>query len=175
VLLGAVSLLIIIVAVSCSGGGGGKPNATNDTPGPQITNSSTPAPACLPTSLKLALQTDQPIYAIGSSATFTGVFTNVTTAACKLTLSPANETWKVTSGTPTVWTNEACQRSQVARTKTIAPGGSRKVHILWDGKVQSSGCTAGEAAQSGTYVLRATLDGYSANSGAVFHYTPNGQ
>jgi hypothetical protein len=174
VLLAAVLLLIIIIAVSCSGGGTKKPTAGN-TPGPQTTPTSTNVAACLPTSLKLALQTDKPIYAIGSPATFTGVFTNITAVACRLTMSPANETWKVTSGTPTVWTNEACQRSQVARTKTIAPGGSRRVHIQWDGKVQTSGCTAGDPAQSGTYVLRATLDGYTAQTGAVFHYTPNGQ
>jgi hypothetical protein len=174
VLLGAILLVIIIIAVSCSGGSSKTPTAGH-TPGPQTSTTTTPPAACLPTSLKLALQTDKPIYAIGSPATFTGVFTNVTTVACQLTLTPANETWKVTSGTPTIWTNQACQRSQLAKTKTIPPGGTRKVHIQWDGKVQTSGCTAGEAAQSGTYVLRATLDGYTAQTGAVFHYTPNGQ
>jgi hypothetical protein len=131
--------------------------------------------ACAPTSLKLALQTDKPIYAIGSTPTFIGVFTNVTTSACKLTISPANETWKVTSGTPTIWTNSACQRSQLAKTKTISPGGTRRVRIQWDGKVQTPPCTPGDPAQSGTYVLRATLDGYTASSGAVFHFTPTGQ
>ena len=174
VLFGGILLLIIIIAVSCSGGSSKKPTAGH-TPGPHNTSTSTAVAPCLPTSLKLSLQTDKPIYAIGSSATFTGVFTNVTSVACQLTMSPANETWKVTSGTPTIWTNEACQRSQIARTKTVAPGGTRRVRIQWDGKVQTSGCTASDPAQSGTYVLRATLDGYTAQSGAVFHFTPNGQ
>jgi hypothetical protein len=174
VLLGGVLLLIIIIAVSCSGGGSKKPT-TGNTPGPQTTNTSSPVAACLPTSLKLTLQTGQPIYAIGSMPTFIGVFTNVTTVACRLTVSPATETWKVTSGAPTIWTNAACQRSSLAKTKTIPPGGTRRVRIQWDGKVQASGCTPADPAQSGTYVLRASLDGYTASKGAVFHFTPNGQ
>jgi len=75
-----------------------------------------------------------------------------------------------------IWTNQHCQSSQLARVTTIKPGSTRHVSIQWDGKVQNSGtCTPGSQAQSGVYVVRATLDGVTAATGAVFHITPTGQ
>jgi hypothetical protein len=173
-LLLALIVIIIVIAVSCSGGGGGKPTAN---PNPRPTASTTPtAGPCAPTALKLTLSTDATTYAVGATPTFIGAFTNTSATTCKLTLSPANETWTVTSG-PTVWTNAHCQRSQLAHTKTIRPGGSRTVSFQWDGKtlVTTTGCTPGNQAQPGVYTLLATLDGLQASGGAVFHITRTGQ
>jgi hypothetical protein len=172
-LLLALVLIIIVIAVSCSGGSS-KPSA-GPNPRPSVTTTPTAA-ACTPASLKLTLSTDATTYAVGASPTFSGAFTNTSSTPCKMTFSPANETWTVTSG-PTVWTNAHCQRSQLTHSKTIRPGGSRTVSFQWDGKtlVSTAGCTPGSQAQNGTYILHATLDGVPANSGAVFHITPSGQ
>jgi hypothetical protein len=168
--LGLVLLVIIIlIAVSCSGGGGGSPSANPPTT-PSATNSAIPVP-CPLTSLKLTLRTNHLDYPVASTPVFTGVFSNTSSEACRYTFSPASETWTVTSGTPTIWTNKNCTRSQLARTVTIRAGGTRRVRITWDGKSQIAPCTSGTAVSPGTYVLRATLDGVTAATGAVFHIT----
>jgi cytoskeletal protein RodZ len=175
VMLLVIFIVILVVALSCSGGGGGATPSAGPTTTPKTTASSQPT-QCTAASLKLTLSTDQTTYSIGSPATFTGTFTNTSTTPCTMTLSPANETWTVTSGTPTIWTNAHCQSSQTARVTTIRPNGTRHVSIQWDGKVQAAGtCTPASEAQSGVYVVRASLDGVTAPTGAVFHITPSGQ
>ncbi|HEX3899936.1 MAG TPA: hypothetical protein VHW74_12245 [Mycobacteriales bacterium] len=164
--LGVPLILIIIVAVSCSGGSK-KPSAgSNNTGGSPSSNntSQTPDP-CAPGDLSARVSASKSVYAPGDSPIFTGVLTNVSAASCRLTTSPSDENWTVTTGADRFWTtgkSAGCPRSDVASTKTLAPQASSTISITWDGKRLEPGCTSGDAAAVGEYVLHAKLDGVAA-------------
>jgi hypothetical protein len=167
----AVPLIVIIaVAVSCSGGGG-SPSAGSSGP----SSSSPPsgnATVCAAGDLSAVLTTSETVYDTGQSPVFTGKLTNTSTAACKLTTSPSDEDWTVTSGADRFWTTAGCPRSDLASTKTLAAGASREVTITWDGRRLEPGCAPGDPAAPGTYHLHAKLDGVSAEQ-VTFHFTKN--
>jgi hypothetical protein len=164
VLLGIV-IVILVIAESCSGGG--SPSAGGHHPNPGGSQTPTAAQPCTTTQIKLTISADKTLYAIGESPKFKGVFTNVSAAACTLTEAPANEDWTVTSGPATIWTTKGCVTSQRTKTKTIQPGLTRTVSITWDGR-QYTNCQPSSDLKNGQYLLRATLDGFTPKSGAVF-------
>lgn len=175
VLLAILAVIIIVIAEACSGGSKSPSPRASNTPKahPHQTNSSSPpvkAAACTPSGLTLALSTDSGTYTSGQAPKLTGVFTNSTSTACKLTVSPSQEFWTVTSGTDTIWTTRGCTQSQAARTIKIAAGATKMVSIFWNGHRLDSGCTEGVAAAPGTYHLSATLDGVTGTK-ATFHIT----
>lgn len=183
VVLALPLILIIVIAVSCSGGGG-SPAATGNGSGPTSSpttssSASNPNAACAAGQLSatLAVSAANSTYQVGESPAFTGTITNVSASTCQLTTNPATETWKVKSGAAEWWTTDAsggCTISNAPVTKSLAPGATRKVSISWNGYRLLPGCTRGEQAQPGTYVLRATLDGVTAQK-AVFHFTKTTQ
>lgn len=174
--LGVPLILIVIIAVSCSGGskkpsagstgGGGSPTS------PSTTQSST---ACAPGDLSAQISTSASVYALGAAPVFTGILTNVSAQPCLLTTSPSTENWTVTTGADKFWTtgpSAGCPRSAVSTTKALAPNASRTVTITWDGKRLEPGCTSGDAAAAGEYVLHAKLDGVAAQK-VVFAFHTN--
>jgi hypothetical protein len=164
--LGVPLILIIIVAVSCSGGGKKPAAGSNSTGGsPSSSNTSQTTTDCAPGDLSAQVSASAAVYAPGDSPVFTGVLTNVSSAACRLTTSPSDESWTVTSGADRFWTtgkSAGCPRSDVAATKMLGPGASSTISITWDGKRLEPGCTSGDAAAPGEYVLHAKLDGVAA-------------
>jgi hypothetical protein len=181
VVLGVPLILILIIAISCSGGGGaGKPSrgtGANATPTASTTpeDTSNPNAACAPTDLSASVvaSADDGIYEVGESPTFTATIRNVSLRTCKFTSTPANEIWKVTSGAAQWWSTAApCSRTGPAKTKRLAPQASQQISFTWDGTRQDPGCDSGDAAQPGTYVLHAKLDGVKAQK-VVLHFRSN--
>jgi hypothetical protein len=180
VVLGLPLILILVIAVSCSGGGG-KPSAggTGGGSGPTTTPtnsaSSNPNTACAAGQLSATLAVSAPnaTYQVGQSPTFTATITNVSAATCQLTTNPATELWRVFSGAAQWFTTgpkSGCTVTNTPVTTALAAGGTHKVSMQWDGRRLGPGCTHGEQALPGTYVLHATLDGVKAQK-AVFHFT----
>ncbi len=175
-------ILIIVIAVSCSGGGGKPPGRAGAGSGPTTTPtdsaSSNQNAACAAGQLSATLSVSAPggIYQTGQSPTFMATITNVSAASCQLTTNPANELWRVFSGAAQWFTTQGsgCTVTNAPVTTTLAPGATHKLSVQWDGKRLGPGCTHGEQALPGTYVLRATLDGVKAQK-AVFHFTKNTQ
>jgi hypothetical protein len=173
--LAIVLLLIILLAKACSGGGGGGGggnNAGGQTPiTPNPTQSSTATtPACDPGQLKLTMSTDTISYTVRQAPTLIGTFSNPDGPTCKLARSSDEETWTIKSGTPTVWATGCSGDPAVSKSLKIPQGGTRIVHIFWNGRIRTSDCTEGDYAQPGTYTLSATLDGVtSSRPAAVFH------
>jgi hypothetical protein len=167
-----VILLVLVVAVAkaCSGGSG-KPSAN-----PPAHNSPTPASThqtadpCDPSVLTLTLSTDAETYTAGQTPKFTGVFSNPSSTACKLTHSPAKEHWTVTSGSDTIWTTKGCAAGSTEKHVTMKAGGTFTRSIFWDGHRQDAQCAQGPVALPGTYVLNAKLDGVTGQP-VVFHVT----
>ncbi|MGN6473362.1 MAG: hypothetical protein ACTHK4_06900 [Mycobacteriales bacterium] len=181
VVLALPLILILLIAVSCSGGGKKSPSAggnpSGPTTSPTTSSSSNPNAGCAPGQLsaKLAVAGSAPnsTYTIGQSPAFTATITNVSASTCQLTTNPATETWKVKSGAALWWTTAStggCTIANTPVTAPLAPGATQKVSISWNGYRLLPGCTRGEQAQPGTYVLRATLDGVTAQQ-AIFHFT----
>jgi hypothetical protein len=170
--LGLPLVLIIVIAVSCSGGGSKSPSASSGGSPSSSGGSQSAGGPCTPSDLTAALTTSATTYDAGQQPIFTGLITNTSAGACKLTVSPSDETWTVTSGADEFWTTGGCPRSKVATTKTLKAGASRQVSITWDGHRLLPGCTRGDAAEPGTYHLRAKLDGVSAQQ-VIFHFTKN--
>jgi hypothetical protein len=174
--LGVPLILIIIVAVSCSGGGK-KPAAGSTGSGGATNTSSTSGSAtdCAPGDLSAVITTSEQTYATGDQPVFAGTLTNVSATACRLTTAPSDEIWTVTSGAADWWTTAAsagCPSSDVATTKSLAPGAKTTLSITWNGKRLNPGCTPGEAAAPGTYHLDAKLAGVRAQQ-VTFHFTQN--
>jgi hypothetical protein len=121
---------------------------------------------CTPADLSATITTSEQIYAIGAQPMFTGTLTNVSSASCRLTTAPSDEIWTVTSGAADWWTTGpgvGCPApSDVATTKMLAPGATATITKTWDGKRLNPGCTPGDAAAAGEYVLHARLDGVAA-------------
>ncbi|HVW82036.1 MAG TPA: hypothetical protein VHB69_13975 [Mycobacteriales bacterium] len=168
VVLGVPLILIIIIAVSCSGGSK-TPSASANGAGGSPSTGSSGSPGgvtdCTPADLSATISTSEQIYAIGDQPVFTGKLTNVSQRTCRLTTAPSDEVWTVTSGAADWWTtgpSVGCRSSDVATTKMLAPGSSGTVSITWNGKRLEPGCTSGDAASPGEYVLHAKLDGVSA-------------
>jgi hypothetical protein len=171
-------ILILVIAVSCAGGSG-KPAAHRNTgPGPSTspTDSSTANPntACTPGQLSATIAVSAPggDYQIGESPTFTATIKNVSAATCQLTTNPATELWRVYSGAAQWYTTgpkSGCTVTNAPVTTSLVSGDTHTVSVQWDGQRLGPGCTHGEQAQVGTYVVRATLDGVKAQS-AVFHF-----
>jgi hypothetical protein len=174
----ALIAVIVIVLVTALSGGSGKPAAAGpkSTPKPSTSTSTPPSStaavaACNLTDLKLVLSTSSDLYKSGQQATLNGVFTNPGTTPCTLDVTPAHETWTVTSGADHIWTTQGCNTSTAkASSLKIKAGGTKTVSTVWDGRRLDPDCTAGTAALPGTYHLHATLDGVKGES-ATFHIT----
>jgi hypothetical protein len=172
-----VIAVVVVLLVTTLSGGSGKPAAAGPKPNPSKTSSSSPPAtppavlACNLTTLKLVLSTSSDTYTSGQAPTLTGVFTNPGTAPCTLDITPAHETWRVTSGADQIWTTKGCSRSTNKGTAVkIKAGGTKTVSTVWDGRRLDPGCTAGTVALPGTYHLHATLDGVKGQP-ATFHIT----
>jgi hypothetical protein len=76
----------------------------------------------------------------------------------------------VTSGQTQIWTTKGCPAKTSSNTVTLQASGVKKRSITWAGK-QYSNCQPSGDLQNGEYVLRATLDGFTAKAGAVFQMT----
>jgi hypothetical protein len=175
-------LLIIVVAVSCSGGGGkpsargnGGPGASTTSPTSSASANSNAACAAGQLSATVAVSAPNGVYQVGESPTFTATIQNVSAAGCQLTTNPATELWRVFSGAAQWFTTgpkSGCTVTNSPVTTALAPGQTHKVSLQWDGQRLGPGCTHGEQAAAGTYVLKATLDGVKAQP-VVFHFTKN--
>jgi hypothetical protein len=169
VLVVIVLVLIIAVAKACSGGSG-KPAASPPTHSPSPASTHQAADPCDPTVLTLTLSTDSETYTAGQTPKFTGVFSNPSATACKLTHSPQKEHWTVMSGSDTIWTTKGCVTDSTEKHVTMKAGGTFTRSIFWDGHRQDPQCAQGAVAQPGTYVLNAKLDGVKGQP-VVFHVT----
>jgi hypothetical protein len=166
-------ILIILLAATCSGGGGGgnHGNTTGHHPSTPRATPTTPAAvaACEPSALKLKLSTDTRIYTLRQAPTLIGTFSNPG-PTCRLARSASQEIWTVKSGTPTVWSTQGCPTTEhIPNGMKILQGATKVVQIVWNARLRTSSCTEGGYAQVGTYTLRATLDGVTAQNVAVFH------
>lgn len=176
IVLGLPLLVIVIIVIAVSGGGSKSPSAGSGAPdgSASSTASSGSTGKCAPGDLTAQLSTSETTYQVGASPVFTGTIKNISAQACRLTTSPANESWKVESYPATWWTTSGCPHADTATTKTLQPNATRQVTITWDGHRLEPGCKRGETAQPGTYHLSAVLDGVTARQ-VTFHFTKNTQ
>jgi len=176
VFLVVIVAIIVLVVSLLSGGGSNKPTSgPHSSPSPSTSTSSPPVTppavaACNPSVVTLVLSTSASGYTSGESATLIGAFSNPSTTPCRLTSTPSDETWTITSGSDHIWTTKGCASTLPAKTIKIKAGGTKSIQMVWDGHRLNSGCTAGSAALPGEYVLHATLDGVKGKP-AVFHVT----
>lgn len=167
----AILLVLTFAIVKACSGGSGKPSGSpspHDSPTPTATHQA--AAPCDASVLTLTLSTDSPTYVAGQTPKFTGVFSNPTGTACKLTSTPSKEHWTVTSGSDTIWTTKGCPIGTAVKHVTIKAGGTFTKSIFWDGHRQDPQCAQGPVALPGTYVLNAKLNGVKGTP-AVFHIT----
>jgi hypothetical protein len=176
VVVGAIIVIVVVVILVLAGGSSSKPRAKSPGPTPSVSTSTSTTPttqqvsACDPSALKLVLSTNSDTYTAGQSPTLVGEFTNSSTTACTLTTGPANQVWRITSGTDKIWSTKGCTTSGASKQLKIKAGGTKMVSITWDGRRLGTGCDAGTLALPGEYVLRATLSGVKGQP-AVFHIT----
>jgi hypothetical protein len=169
-----VAALVLLVAHACSGSSpkpaaDARPGVVNTT-SPQPSDSASPpaTPRCTPADLKVVLATDSSTYPLGRKPTFTATFSNKSGTTCRLVSPVASRTWTVTSGPVTNWTTAGCHLTGSPTRARLAPTRTATVSISWDAHRNDSSCTIGSAALPGTYVLRGTFDGVTAQP-AVFH------
>ncbi len=175
VLLVVIVAIVVVLVNLLSGGGSKKPTTghhSSPTPSTSTSPPSTPpaVAACNPSVITLVLSTSASGYTSGESATLIGSFSNPSTSPCRLTSTPSNEAWTITSGSDHIWTTKGCPSTLPAKTIKIKAGGTKTITTVWDGHRLDTGCAAGSAALPGEYVLHATLDGIKGKP-AVFHVT----
>lgn len=176
VVVGLPLLVIIVLVIATTGGSSKSPRATStDGPNPQQTTQTTGGGgACTPDQLSAVLSASEATYQVGQQPVFTATLSNVSQATCRLTTSPSNEEWTVTSGAAQWWTTKGCPQPDTSATRALKAGASRQVSITWDGHRLDPGCKRGEPAQPGTYHLSATIDGVNAEE-VAFHFTKKTQ
>jgi hypothetical protein len=176
VLVGVIVVILVVAIVVFAGGSPSKPRAKSPGPSPTVSTSTSTTPAttqvsaCDPSALKLVLSTNSDTYPAGQSPTLVGEFTNSASTACTVSIDPANDVWRITSGTDRIWTTKGCASKGTTKQLKLKPGGTKMVSIAWDGRRLTSGCDEGTVALPGEYVLRATLNGVKGQP-AVFHIT----
>jgi hypothetical protein len=170
-----VAALVLLVAHACGGGSAKHPAADAEPKGanttsPQPSDSASPAatPRCTPAELKVVLATDSSTYPLGRKPKFTATFSNPSGATCRLVSTVASRNWTVTSGPVTTWSTAGCHLTGSPVKARLTASRTATVSITWDAHRNDSSCTAGSAALPGTYVLRGTFDGITAQT-AVFH------
>jgi hypothetical protein len=169
-----VAALVLLVAHACGGNSpkpaaDARPGAVNTTsPRPSDTASPPATPRCTQAELSVSLATDSSTYPVGRKPKFTATFRNISGATCRLVSSVASREWTVTSGPVTNWTTAGCHLSGSPAKARLASTRTATVSITWDAHRNDSSCTIGSAALPGTYVLRGTFGGVTAQP-AVFH------
>lgn len=175
VIIVIVAALVLLVAHACSGGSAKQP-AADPHPGavastsPQPSDSaSAPATAkCTPADLSVSLATDDSTYPLGQQPKFTATFRNISETTCRLVSTVASRKWTVTSGPVTTWTTAGCHLTGSPTKARLDTTGTATVSITWNAHRNDSSCTTGSAALPGTYVVRGTFGGVTAQP-AVFH------
>jgi hypothetical protein len=169
-----LAALVLLVAHACSGGAAPKPaaasNGATTSPSPQPSDSASRAatPRCTPADLSVTLATDNSTYPVGYKPKFTATFRNTSALTCRLVSTVASRNWTVTSGPVTTWTSAGCHFTGSPTKAKLTATGTATVSLTWDAHRNDSSCTLGSAALPGTYVVRGTFGGVTAQP-AVFH------
>jgi hypothetical protein len=138
-----------------------------------------PAPAapvsggpCSDAMIGLEVRADPPSTPVGSKPTFDLVVTNVSTVACVRPLDKGlQEIVLVDAAGNRVWGSNDCYPEASTDPRTLQPGESVILPVLWSGLSSTPGCAGGRAAPpAGGYVLRGRLD-TKASADAAFALT----
>lgn len=153
VLLLVLAVVIVLLVHACSGGGGkpatgGTPTLTPSTPS---TLAKTPVTACGPGSYAITVAAAAPDTTAGTPLGFKATVRLGGAQPCRLLVPPSAETWRISLGGSTVWTDAGCQPTTAGVHRVLRPGHPAKLSETWSGKRSAAGCQAGAAAGPGTY------------------------
>lgn len=171
---------ILAVAHACAPSSGGGTSArlrADQRPAPTTPGGSSPSSsvtpdagvvACRPPALHVEVASDAPSYTLGVDPRFTAVVRNIG-PTCLFPTALSSRTWRILSGTDTVWSTADCPRSTDGKRVRLRAGQQITYVLPWDRFRSTPGCAvAGAPAQAGTYRLYVTIAGASGKP-VVFH------
>jgi len=132
--------------------------ATSSAPAPSPSASAGGVTDCPATAVSVVATSDQPSYALGTTAIVGMVITNTGATACQLDAGSAALELMVVSGEDRIWSSDDCQEAAENRPTTVEPGeaGTLASSVEWSLERSAEGCAENlPALKAGTYQLSA--------------------
>ncbi len=151
-------------APAASGSDAGSGSASGSGSSSSATSSPPPVP-CTPPALALAAATDAEQYRIGSQPQLSILVTNKTKAPCVQDLADPQIVLRVYNGESRVWGSHDCKIEPGTDQRTLMPGATVRVTIVWSGLTSQPNCAGTrQPVGAGTYTLFASLSGHEAKA-----------
>jgi hypothetical protein len=131
---------------------------------------------CLASDLELSLTSTAPSYTAAQLPVFQLAISNTSGGACRTDLGATSAVAVVsTTGNAHIWSSGDCPVDTAAQWYAV-PGSGAPItaDFQWSRTTSVRGCTPGDAAGPGTYVVQITLKGVPAQPSYQFRLAPFG-
>lgn len=137
------------------------PSGAGSTSHSPHSSSSVPPSACTPSQLSLAAESDKQSYQVGDSPVLSILVKNTSPQPCVQDLADPQVVLRVYNGESRVWGSHDCKIEPGTNDRTLMPGSSVRVSIVWSGlSSRPNNCNNRQRAGAGTYTLYASLSGH---------------